>query len=227
MNLNVVTRELEKMEISIITAIVERAQFSGNSSLYETRADGKSLLQEWLAQYEEGERRLQAITLPEDRPFSALPEPLPIEPLAADASAVDINLNQLIYQSYLDFLPRITAKDDDRSYGHTLSCDTRILKLVSRRIHAGAYYVGESKYLSASALLTAAIEKGEEEEIEQHITRQKVERLILRRVRRKARRLQKGARHRNRVPPEEIVRFYDEVIIVLTKAGEVVYLKKR
>ena len=227
MRLDNAARELERAEAGIINAIVERAQIGRNSSLYTAGTDEEAPLQKWLKNSEKQEALHDAFLFQEIKPFYRHFDSTSSEPSTGSNKNIDINLNAEIYQAYIGFLPRFTPAGDDGRYSEALRCDTCVLKLVSRRVHMGSYLVGESKFQNASASLQDAVRNSDDSEIEKHITRAKVENMILKRVRRKTRRIQAGSGYRVFVHPNEIVVFYKEIIIPLTKAGEVAYLKRR
>ncbi len=140
-----------------------------------------------------------------------------------------VNLTGPIRQAYMNLVRSICRKGDDGSYDLSMERDICALKVISRRIHFGAFYVGECKYQQEPQIFRELAAKKESQVLLQKITREDIEEKVLSRVRIKARRIQRGAdpKIRSLVDPNEIVQFYRETIIPLTKEGEIRYISCR
>ncbi|HUV08328.1 MAG TPA: chorismate mutase [Spirochaetia bacterium] len=81
MDLETAAKQLEKFEDSIITAIIERAQYKANLILYEREpgepgvagTQQESLFELWLNRWEMMESSLGGFDQPEERPFQRIP----------------------------------------------------------------------------------------------------------------------------------------------------------
>ena len=100
------------------------------------------------------------------------------------------------------------------------------LQAIARRIHYGALYVGESKFRSDPARYAKLIHAKERRGMLELLTRKDIEKKIIARIRQKVAaaqaRVNRGTRHV--IDAREILRFYRDCIIPLTKEGEVLYL---
>lgn len=103
------------------------------------------------------------------------------------------------------------------------------LQAIARRIHFGALYVGESKYQSDKIKYRTLIEARDRAGLLVALTRTEVEERILKRVADKVEHIQAeiNPEVRRRIPSEEIMAFYRNHIIPLTKEGEVRYFLNR
>lgn len=62
--------------------------------------------------------------------------------------SIKVNVNDEIYQTYLDtIVPWICKEGDDGQYGSAAVCDIQTLQALSKRIHYGTF-VAESKFRS-------------------------------------------------------------------------------
>lgn len=218
---------------------------AGDSSLFDMR----------LRYQEEMDAAFGRYHVPEERPFHRdLPESkrrvsLPDTPLRiADFDLV--NLTREIVREYTRRLPRLCrgfAKstvpgtvvtsaadgdddgDDDGQYGSSVEHDVLAIQAIARRVHFGALYVAESKYLAMPEQLAALIEADDRPGILELITRPEVEERILRRVAEKVDYIQAtiNERVRRRIDPGVVLDLYRGVIIPLTKEGELRYLSAR
>lgn len=166
-----------------------------------------------------------ATTTPQPGRFDA-PPPQPGTPIP---DYNEVNLTGPIREAYMNLVRRICREGDDGSYDLSMERDIRALKVISRRIHFGAFYVGECKYQQEPQVFRDLAAKEETQILLQKITRKNIEEKVLSRVRAKARRMQRGAdpKIRSIVDPNEIVQFYRETIIPLTKEGEIRYISCR
>mgnify|MGYP001550790685 CR=1 FL=1 len=171
---------------------------------------------------------------PVERPFNqTLPPPhrkvvMPDSGLAID-DYEQVNLTDEIFLAYLKLLPNICPPGDDNQYGSSTEHDVYALQAIARRIHYGAFFVGESKFRAMPRRLTEMVEAGDKDAIWAAITRHEVERNILERVAEKVTYIQAKVNEavRHVVSPDVVLTFYRDVIIPLTKDGQVLYLFHR
>jgi chorismate mutase len=106
--------------------------------------------------------------------------------------------------------------------------DVFAVQALGRRIHYGSFYVAERKYRDAPDFYRNLIEAGDTGEVISALMRPEVEENIILRVREKAETLQ-GYKTPSRVylQPEAVSDFFRDVIIPLTREGEVLYLLNR
>ncbi|MBN2510663.1 MAG: chorismate mutase [Spirochaetales bacterium] len=240
MSLNEIAAVLEGLEETIIHRLIDRGQYCENNPVYEPGMSGfsgggdTSLLDIRLTRQEEMDSEFGRFTVPEERPFcGTLPGvkrqvhsdgyPLNIEDFNC------INLTAEIKTAYLSLLPHICREGDDGQYGSAVELDVAALQSISRRIHFGAFYVAESKFRADSSRYRDLIAKEDRAGLEALLTRRDVEEQILIRLKTKVNTIQSHINTlvRRRVSPEAIMQFYRDVIIPLTKKGEVEYLLLR
>jgi len=239
-DLDKIATDLEGLEETIIARLIDRAQFRQNSIAYQPGKSGfkgeteLSLFGLRLKYQEEMDACFGRFAVPEERPFNKdLPESkrqvsLPDNCLRlADYNVV--NLTDKILVSYLDIIPKICSPGDDAQYGSSVEHDVYTIQAISRRIHYGAMYVGESKYLSDPSAFKKAVEAGDLTTLETLLTRPEVEQRILRRVQEKVTILQAAAKANTRftIDPGVVRDYYAAHIIPLTKEGEILYLLNR
>ena len=235
-----IATDLEGLEETIIARLIDRAQFRRNRLAYQPGKSGfkgeteLSLFALRLKFQEEMDACFGRFAVPEERPFNKnLPDAKRIVRLPdnclrlADYNAV--NLTDKILASYLDLVPQICAAGDDAQYGSSVENDVYTIQAISRRIHYGAMYVGETKYLSDPATFKKAVDSNDTRILETLLTRPEVEQRILRRVQEKVTILQAAARVDTRITidPDVVRQYYAAVIIPLTKEGEILYLLNR
>lgn len=193
-------------------------------SLFELRLHHQEKLDTLFGRYQ----------IPEERPFHwGLPAPrrLPALPetglVISDAELV--NMTGPIREDYLGLLPRLCGEGDDGHWGSAVEHDVICLQALSRRIHFGALYVGETKYRENPEGFARLVADGDEDGMSAAITRAEVELQVLARVRAKVAAVQAVSDPglRRLVDPEVLVGFFRETIIPLTKEGEVRYLSQR
>jgi chorismate mutase len=140
-----------------------------------------------------------------------------------------INLGGKIMAAYLRLVPRICRPGKDGHFGSSVEHDVYALQAIARRIHYGALYVGESKFRSDPARYTKLMHAKDRRGMLALLTRKDVEEKIIARIRGKVAAAQakvnRGIRHV--IDAREILRFYRDCIIPLTKEGEVLYLFNR
>ena len=239
-DLHWIAQQLEGLEETIISKLIDRAQFRANAAVYQpgksgfNNEPGLSLFGLRLRHQEEMDARFGRYCVPEERPFTAdLPAPgrevnLPDTGLCLD-NLEAVNLTGEIRAAYLALVPRLCAPGDDGHYGSSVEHDIYALQAIARRIHFGALYVAESKFSDDPRGYSALIEADDEEAITERLTRRAVEEQIIERVREKVSYAQQRVNKRVRycVEAETVMQFYRDYIIPLTKRGEVLYLMNR
>ncbi len=239
LSLDQIASVLEGLEETIIYKLIDRIQFKRNETVYQTGKSGfpgetASLFELRLRYQEEMDSLFGRFMVPEERPFTSnLPPPKrkrldPDSPLRiADYNLV--NLTEHIQRDYLAFLPRICPMGDDGHYGSSCEHDVYALQAISRRVHYGAFYVGEVKYRKEPEKYDHLLSTGDREALLLALTRKEVENAIVERVREKARTIQATIRTpiRTHLNAEIVAEFYQNTIIPLTKEGELLYLQHR
>lgn len=235
-----ITTLLEGLEETIIFKLIDRAQFRHNPVVYLpgrsgfTGAARQSLFSLRLRFQEEMDARFGRFCVAEERPFcSRLPRPrrkvhLPPTGLCIeDINAV--NLSAKIMPAYLGLVPLLCRKGDDANYGSSVEHDVYALQAIARRIHYGALYVAESKFLRDKRLYTRLMRAKDAGGLLALLTRPDIEDRIVERIRAKVcsaqARVNRTSRHV--VDPDVVLGFYRDCIIPLTKEGEVKYLLNR
>ena len=242
LDLDLIAAHLEGLEETIIHRLIDRAQFATNPRAYRAGESGfegageKSLFDMRLRYQEEMDAVFGRFRVPEERPMHRdLPPPRrgarpPETPLQIDDFDL-VNVTHDIVAGYLRFLPRLcdVGPADDGQYGSSVEHDVLAIQAVARRVHYGALYVGESKYRSVGHTLDTLVESGDREGILRHITRPEVEERILRRVAQKVDYVQApiNTAVRRRIDPSLVLDLYRDLIIPLTKEGELRYLFNR
>ncbi|MFP4115329.1 MAG: chorismate mutase [Spirochaetota bacterium] len=244
LELNLIAAHLEGLEETIIHRLIDRAQFAANPTAYRPGRSGfegagdRSLFDMRLRYQEEMDAEFGRFQVPEERPFHRdLPEPrrivqLPQTPLRVTNLDL-VNVTPEIVAGYKRFLPRLcrprNGVKDDGQYGSSVEHDVLAIQAIARRVHFGALYVAESKYSAAPDELRDPITERDEAAVLAKITRPEVEEQILRRVAEKVDYVQATINEtvRRRIDPEVVLHFYSDLIIPLTKEGELRYLFAR
>lgn len=245
LDLGYIAGRLEGLEETIIQKLIDRVQFLRNSVVYEPGKSGfrdepdSSLFELRLRHQEEMDSLFGRFLMPEERPFNrGLPEARRRFVPSDDALRIDdcdlVNLSPVVKERYLALLPLVCGPGDDGHYGSSSEHDVYALQAIARRIHFGAFYVAESKYRSAPGLYRGLVEKGDRAAIVEALTRPEVEKAVIERVLVKVEMLQitvgsakGGDAIRRLLRPEPVRDFYRDVVIPLTKEGEVRYLLNR
>ncbi len=239
-NLKSIAAFLEGLEETIISRLIDRAQFKHNTVVYEPGRSEfrnmrrKSLFDLRLEYQEKMDALFGRFRVPEERPFT---KPLP-GPRRRNAQSDDflelsdlnsVNLTNDIKNCYLRTLPVICELGDDGHYGSSVEHDVYALQAMSRRVHYGAMYVAEAKYREDPEGYGAMIAAKDTDALMKRLTRKKVEHMILIRVREKVKHMQARVNQKVRktVRPRAVLNLYEEFIIPLTKKGEVLYLLNR
>jgi chorismate mutase len=231
---------LEGLEETIIFKLIDRAQFKHNPPVYKTGKSGfsgaarQSLFSLRLQHQEKMDALFGRFCVPEERPFCKnLPGARRKVSLPATGLHIKnmdaINLTAKIMAAYLKLVPRICRPGSDGHFGSSVEHDVYALQAIARRIHYGALYVGESKFRNDPSRYSKLICSKDRQSMLALLTRKDVEKKIIARIRGKVAasqaKVNRGIRHV--VDAGEILRFYRECIIPLTKEGEVLYLLNR
>jgi chorismate mutase len=235
-----IAAHLEGLEETIISRLIERAQFHLNERVYrpgESGFTGEELLSLFhvrLLYQERMDGRFGRFCAPEERPFFRdLPEPQRTVILPDTGLAVDnfdcVNMTGSIVDAYLALLPRVCRAGDDGHYGSSTEHDVYAVQAIARRIHYGSLYVAESKFLDAPEVFSGLAAAGDESAIIARLTRREVEERIVQRIREKAATMQATVNPgvRQLIDPEVLAEFYRETIVPMTKRGEAMYLMNR
>ncbi len=240
-NLCFIAAQLEALEETIIFKLIDRAQFKANLIIYEPGKSGfegadagDSLFNLRLRYHEEMDSQFGRFLVPEERPFCKnLPPPkrkvrIPNAPLHI-SNYDKVNLTAETKKAYLDTIPSICNSGDDKQYGSSVEHDVFALQAISRRIHYGAFFIAESKYQINPDSFQDFIDKKDSEGLNVLLTRERVEKEILVRVKQKVINAQAeiNPNIRCRVDPDLILSFYLKYIIPITKKGEITYLLNR
>jgi len=239
-NLVKIAETLEGLEETIIFKVIDRAQFRHNPQIYELGKSGfdgahnESLFSLRLRHQEKMDALFGRFCMPEERPFcTRLPNArrkLSIPETGFYMKNINaINVGQKILLAYSDLLPKICRHGDDGHFGSSVEHDVYALQAIARRIHYGALYVAESKYLSDKLRYGDLIRAKDASGLLALLTRKDVEERIMERICEKVAQCQGrvNARIRHVVDPHVIETFYRDHIIPLTKDGEVRYLLSR
>lgn len=239
-DLDTVAARLEGLEETIISTLIERAQYCENRMVYQagqsnfTGFEGESLFFVRMRLNEEMDAQFGRFCVPEERPFCH-PLPLPRRVVKLPDTGLvladfnSVNLTAKICKSYQSLLPALCKPGDDGQYGSSVEHDVAALQAISRRIHYGAFYVAESKFAQNTGSYCELIDKNDREALMALLTRREVEDRIIERVREKVAYAQARVNTlvRSRIDPELVLRYYRDTIIPLTKEGEIEYLFHR
>jgi chorismate mutase len=240
LELNTIAAVLEGLEETIISKLIDRAQFRVNRAAYTAGSsgfegeEGRSLFELRLRYQEEMDARFGRFLVPEERPFTSdLPTPhrraqLPDTGLGI-ADWNQVSVASAVLESYLQLLPLMCAPGDDGHYGSSVEHDVYVLQALSRRIHFGALYVAECKYREDPEGYSALVTARDEAALLGKLTRRSVEERIIDRVNEKVAHLQARVNRsvRTCIDPAVVTQFYRDRIIPLTKQSEVLYLLNR
>lgn len=240
LKLELIAAHLEGLEETIISKLIDRAQFCANPPAYRHGASGfagatdQSLFDLRLHAQESIDAQFGRYVVPEERPFCTnLPAicravSLPHIPLHL-ADYNQVNLTALIRQRYFELLAHLCPPGDDHQYGSSVEHDVAALQAISRRIHFGAFYVAESKYREQPHAYENWIALRDRLAILAQLTRKSVEDAIIERVRQKVAYAQAQVNRKVRIciDPDCVLQFYRDTIIPLTKEGEIEYLLHR
>lgn len=239
-NLPNIAAQLEGLEETIIYKLLDRAQFKTNQRAYKPGYSGftgesqRCLFDIRLSSHEAMDAQFGRFHVPEERPFTSnLPSSkrevsLPRTQLAINDYNL-INVSDDIKRAYINLLAALCDDGDDGQYGSSVEYDVFAVQSIGRRVHFGALYVAESKFISSPAEYTELIRNRDEDGLMAILTRKEVEERIISRVYDKTCSIQSAVNQtvRRVIDPQIIVTFYRETIIPLTKKGEILYLLNR
>jgi chorismate mutase len=243
-DLNELRYALIRMEDTIIFALIERAQFSHNSCIYNpdpTIPNSLSFLDYLLHEMEVVHAKVRRYTSPDENPFTSdLPTPI-LPPLSYPSfiQKNSINFNGRLKALYLnEIVPRICSSfQDDSNYGSSATRDVECLQAISKRIHYGKF-IAEAKFqdLSTRHIYVDLIRKKDRTGILNLLTNITVEEKLLQRVKKKATIYGQDLNifgeidskdTKRKLSPDIVVELYQDHIIPLTKEVEVEYLLQR
>jgi len=240
LNLDSIAARLESLEETIIHRLIDRAQWRVNDTAYLPGASGfpgaesRSLFELRLRSQEEMDARFGRFCVPEERPFSKdLPKPLRTVNLPDTGVYLKdcdvVNLTEPLLRSYMLILPKICPAGDDGQYGSSVEHDVYAVQAIARRLHYGAIYVAESKFRQDPEGYKKLVKTRDRDGLMEKLTRKNVEKKILERVKAKVKSLQAKVNKsiRNTVRYEPIIVYYRDLLIPLTKHGEIIYLFNR
>ena len=240
MDLAFIAAHLEGLEETIISKLIDRAQFKVNAIIYKPGHSGfsgeeDSCLLEIRMKYQESmDAQFGRFCVPEERAFTKeLPVAQRTVHVPDTGLAIDdydkINLSADIYTRYLELITQLCKNGDDGHYGSSVEHDVYALQAIARRIHFGSLYVAESKYRKSPQEYRNLIEQGATDAILEKLTRQDVENHIISRIHKKVIAAQSTVNRliRNVIDPDVVAHFYRSTIIPLTKKGEILYLMNR
>lgn len=240
LDLSFIAARLESLEETIISKLIDRAQFCYNELIYKPGLSGftgepsRSLFELRMFHQEQMDALFGRFCAPEERPFNDnLPSPqrkvsIPDTGLRI-ADYNRISQADQVLKSYLGLIPGICPKGDDGQYGSSVEHDIYAIQAIARRIHYGALYVAECKFSDDSYTYKRLIEAHDENALNEKLTRKEVEEKIIERIREKTVSTQSLVNKsiRNVIDPDIVAEYYRNVIIPLTKKGEVAYLLNR
>ena len=240
LEIDTIAARLEGLEETIISKLIDRAQFCVNKRIYRPGESGfegekkRSLFLLRLFFQEKMDAQFGRFCVPEERPFfSLLPEAkrkvrIPETGLRLD-NYDSVNLMPDTVTRYLDYIPRICRSGDDGHYGSSVEHDVYAVQAIARRVHYGSLYVAESKFRAEPEAFTKLILAGNRKAIIAKLTRKNVEEKIVRRIRNKVAAMQSKVNKNVRycVDPDVVAEFFKNVIVPLTKKGETLYLMNR
>jgi chorismate mutase len=149
---------LQGLEETLIYKLLDRAQFAHNPEVYQkgksgfsgqgtqhlfwhqAPPSGKTGILLWPIPYPRGEAFHRPPPAPGRNPLG-WDHPLPLQDLEK------VNVTADLLSAYLPFVARICVPGDDRQHGSSVEHDVMALQAISARVHYGAFYVAESKYL--------------------------------------------------------------------------------
>ncbi|KAH8551690.1 chorismate mutase [Umbelopsis sp. PMI_123] len=234
---------LIRLEDTIIFALIERAQFHLNESIYHKNAlqfngatGDRSFLEYFLWETEKVHAKVRRYASPDEYAFtSPLPDSI-LPPLQYPEFLApnEINVNDKIMDVYVHHLVNsICPAGDDNNYGSAATRDIDCLQALSRRIHYGKF-IAESKFRSNPEEYTRLALANDTNGIDELLTNKAVEIKLLERLRRKALVYgqtldQEGAGTSThlKIPVDVVVDLYERWVIPLTKVVEIEYLLER
>lgn len=198
---------LIRLEETIIFALIERAQFKRNETIYKRGKDGVFGSEEYLRRRsgfsysgsyldfmvertEQVHALVNRYTSPDEEAFfpnrisnAALLRPQNYPPVLHPNN---ININEKLMSIYTErIVPGLCEDGDDKQYGSSAVCDTVVLQALSRRIHYGKF-VAEAKFAADRKSYSERIRKQDAEWLMNALTVKAIEEKVLSRVELKA-----------------------------------------
>ncbi len=240
LDINFIAIRLEGIEETIISKLIDRAQFCVNNQIYLPGKSGfngettHSLFEIRMIQQEQMDARFGRFCAPEERPFTK-ELPLPQRQVRIPETGLKIESYDCISQvnhilaSYLGLISQLCTPGDDGQYGSSVEHDVYAIQAIARRIHFGSLYIAENKYAGDTVGYSKLIKSGNIDAIMEKLTRKEVEEQIIERIREKTIAMQAltNKNVRNLIDPDMIADYYKKWIIPLTKKGEIAYLMNR
>jgi len=229
--LEAITAHLERLEEKIIFKLLNRAQYHLNLSIYRSIKKQPSLFMQRLKKQEKMDAAFGRYDIAEERPFTLnkINKKPPKEKFLKITNFNKINLTTDILQKYFLFIKKLCQPGTDKHFGSSIEHDVYALQAISERIHFAAFYVAETKFQQNSKLYVDLIKEKNHSELYKKLTRAKVEENIKKRVEKKAQRFQQGINKQlyHFVDPQIFVDLYCDLIIPITKQGEILYFLNR
>jgi len=243
-SLDSIRSTLIRQEETIIFALIERAQYRRNRSIYDPNSDLNlmgpnsapfSFFQWMLLETEKLHAKVRRYTSPEEHAFfpQALPEPILSElsfPKLLVSTKSEVDVNPDVLQWYCGTLINdLCTEGDDEQHGSSVLCDIAAIQAISKRIHFGKF-VAESKFLSDPETYSRLAKEGNVKGLIEMLTNVEVEQRVLRRSSLKASAYGtdiSGETEGYKVDPSLISNIYRDMIIPLNKEVQVRYLYRR
>eukprot|EP00953_Heterococcus_sp_UTEX-ZZ885_P029321 15571-Heterococcus_DN1.PRE.1 len=251
LSLDSIRGSLVRQEETIIFALIERAAFRHNPSIYTEKTmrlhqlgsdsvfDRDATFMEYmLCETEKVHARVRRYMSPEEQPFfpGFLPPPLlPALDFPQILAPNDVNINERLLRRYeLEIVPAICEPGDDEQHGSSVLCDINALQALSRRVHFGKF-VAESKFQESGDLYRSLCKAGNARGVNELLTNKAVELKVIERAYTKASTYAQditsegavGDDSNFKVRPAAISAIYRDFIIPLTKDVEIQYLFQR
>jgi chorismate mutase len=238
--IDTIAARLEGLEETIISKLIDRAQFRANLRIYRKGGSGftgeksKSLFHLRLMFHEKMDAMFGRFCVPEERPFfPRLPKAKRKVSIPETGLFLDdfnrVNLMPEIVGRYLGLIPRICRRGDDGHYGSSVEHDVYAVQAIARRVHYGSLFVAESKFRAEPEVFSALVRADKKRAMVVKLTRKEIEERIVRRIREKTRTIQSNVNRdvRHCIDPDVIAEFFRDIIVPLTKKGETLYLLNR
>eukprot|EP01064_Diplonema_japonicum_P035973 TRINITY_DN7943_c6_g1_i1.p1 TRINITY_DN7943_c6_g1~~TRINITY_DN7943_c6_g1_i1.p1 ORF type:complete len:449 (+),score=106.84 TRINITY_DN7943_c6_g1_i1:34-1347(+) len=229
--------QLIRQEETIIFALIERAQFKRNPSVYKPAEDleGLSLLDFMMRETETTHAKVRRYTSPDETAFNkSMGNVKPILPLLDYPVSIKpnkINVNDKIKSLYVNsVLDEVSAEGDDpNTFGSSSVADITCLQALSKRIHFGKF-IAEAKFQQSTEQYTNLIKTRDADGLMTLLTDLAVEEKVLNRVELKASTYGQDPQNpttEHKVDPKTIRKLYKEIVMPITKEVQVDYLLQR
>ena len=148
LEVDVIAAQLEGLEETIISKLIDRAQFGANGVIYRAGESGfagkneHSLFHVRMLYQERMDAEFGRFCAPEERPlFDQLPAPKRAVTLPDTGLHIRdlniVNLMREIVERYIALIPTICRGGDDGHYGSSVEHDVYAVQAIGRRIHYG------------------------------------------------------------------------------------------